>query len=71
MPLETDPLLSAADAAQLLDITRQRVTQLVSAGKISAVHYPEVNRFMIRRSEIERFRAQPKINGRPKKEATP
>jgi len=55
--------LSQTDAAEVLGLTRQRVSALVKAGKIKAV--PIGGRPLISRKELDRFAAIPRKGGRP------
>ncbi len=66
--MEGEPeYLSAAEAARILGLTRQRVTALAHAGRLGRQvgHY-----YVFTREEVEQYRQQPKAKGgRPKEEA--
>ncbi len=68
--MEEDDLLTAAEAARVLGLTRQRVTALAHAGRMGrqiAGRY-----YVFTRAEIEAYREEPKSKGgRPKPEAEP
>ena len=61
--------LSAAEAARILGVTRQRVTALAHAGRLGRqVGYY----YVFTREEVEQYRDQPKRKGgRPKDPASP
>jgi excisionase family DNA binding protein len=58
MKCEADQILySAIDVARALNVSTQRVRQLVDAGKLSAMRTPGGQR-IFRREDVERLKAQ-------------
>ena len=57
-------VLTVAEAAQKLGLSRQRVQQLIHAGRLKA-HRHGLRALMVDAASIANFRKQP--NGRPKK----
>ena len=63
-----DDLISTTEAADRLGITRQRVLQLIKAGRLPAVRF--ANLYMIRADDLEKV--EDRTPGRPpKQEAKP
>jgi len=60
-----DEHISTAEAADALGITRQRVIQLIAAGRLKAEKFASV--YMIRRSDLSAVEERPQ--GRPPKSA--
>lgn len=60
-----DDLLSQADAARELGLTRARVAQLIAAGALPAVER-QVTERAIRRADLDAFRARRRRPGRPR-----
>lgn len=65
--MENDDLLTSAEAARVLGITRQRMTVLAHSGRLGR---QIANRYYVfTRAELEEYRQQPKNKGgRPKDE---
>jgi excisionase family DNA binding protein len=59
----TDECISTAEAADALGITRQRVLQLIAAGRLKAKKFASV--YMIRRIDLSAVEDRP--HGRPPK----
>lgn len=64
--MDEEELLSQAEAARLLGLTRARVAQLLDAGTLPYVERLVVER-AVRRSDVERLQMTPRRSGRPSK----
>lgn len=56
-------LLSTSEAAALLGLSRQRVLQFISAGRLPAQMVGR--QYVIRRADLEAFASQPRPTGWP------
>jgi excisionase family DNA binding protein len=66
----TDNLLTPARAAALLGISRRRVAEFIASGRLPAVNLGGDGRgarYVLRREDVERFAAEKRHEGRPKK----
>ena len=64
--MDEDEIVSQAEAARLLGLTRARVAQLIDAGTLPYVERAVIER-AVRRSDVERMQAMPRRSGRPPK----
>jgi excisionase family DNA binding protein len=61
-----DDVITQAEAARILGVSRSRVEQLIDAGLLPAVERMEPARYL-KRSDVERFKTVPRRPGRPRK----
>jgi excisionase family DNA binding protein len=57
--------LTTLQAAQILGLTQERVLAFIKDGRLKAEHIGRA--WVILRSDLEEFKKQPRIPGRPKK----
>jgi excisionase family DNA binding protein len=60
-------LIGTAEAAEILEVSQQRVVQLVNAGQLSATRAGRA--LALSRSEVEAFRQRDRPTGRPRAQA--
>lgn len=61
-------IMTMVEAAEMLGLSRQRVQQLARDGRLQAVPWSGRSTALTR-SSVEAFAAQPRLRGRPRKEA--
>ena len=62
-------MVTVAKAAELLDITPDAVRRAIQQGRLPATKYGP-RAIMLRREDVDRYKATPRGTGRPRKQPT-
>ena len=69
--MEEEGLMTTHQAAQLLDVSRQRVLELAKAGRLGRKVEGLVSYYVFTKDELEQYKHSPRKGGRPKEQAGP